>query len=256
MAKLLNTFKGQTFVKVKPTDNRKAIEDSKKMFVETKRDLADLKERMEKQKSINDSFTKELREFRDRLSKQENITQKNMTDLENLEKRLIEHEMISQKYADEFDALKDQLLSYIKGCNQPRYDMTGMDHFWSMDYTKEKYILTTIPNAKGDIIIQNHFPNLEEISKEYRSFEDIFTNAEFIGKVLHNEDENAPRAYVLYDFEEGFLGYTINDENRPIGPALGLKGVPLPSIVTDESIPELNTPRLLYRYVEAFKRRG
>ena len=214
MGKLDFVYKGQTFLKVKPTDNTKAVNEAEKDLELIAEQYAFL---------FSDIATQQI-------TSDVPVAKEKLDKLEDLKKRII-----NLKVAAELE----------------KVDTNGMDHFWRMDFNKSFYYLTSIPNSKKEAVIMNMFPTLDAVSKEYKSLEDI-TKEKFIGKKYVSY--NGVTAYVLYEYDEGFLGIVINDDNVPLGPAIGFKtdGVVLKYI--DENIPELDNMDYIYDYVYHLKR--
>ena len=168
--------------------------------------------------------------------------------------RLAKKGTLSDNEKKELDSIVDEFgakCSFLKG---DRYDETGMDHFWTLTVSEAGFCLITIPNHTKDIIVMESFKSAEDISKYYRSLDDIIANAKFIGKKLHSA-YNSP-AYILYDIGDQLLGISLDDDGNPIGPVLAKKNGAKRIYYEDETMPELDDPEVLHNYVRKMKKRG
>ena len=138
--------------------------------------------------------------------------------------------------------------------NAKNYD--GMDHFWTLRLNSKGYTLTTIPNKLNDEYIQKKYYNLDDVSKYYRSLSDIMKEENFVGKAQSFDDAPNMFMYVLYDYEEGFIGYLVDYDINIKATVVAVKTECGRFDFDGDNIPELDEPRLVYKYINKLKNNG
>lgn len=174
---------------------------------------------------------------------------------ETLRESIGRKEFVTRSDVDELNDLYKNLMIVKANTSIPSMNTNGMDHFWELGIRPNSFVLTTIPNNANDEFILNEYKNLDMISKEYRSVPDIVENSEFIGRRKHFEGQDHS-IYMLYRYEEGTFGYLVDDQrNAVIGFAIAYD--PFEGFKPNgDNIPELDSPGLLYRFINKLKNRG